>query len=387
MQQGKVNFIVDAAHGSSGKGKLSPWLMDKFGYINASSSNFPNAGHSLCFPKGKFMAKVLPTPAALKKFMGHNMVCWLSPGSGFDPERLVLEWKESGRPQILIHDRASIVTKEHKVREQSGSDSTKHIASTMQGSATALTDKILRKATCILARHVDWTQYVDTESLTEFMNSVKVIPGNEFRDRTFSELTAGRGFCHEVSQGYALSLDHGSHWPECTSRSCTLQAGMDQMAVPPSMVGDVYLNLRSVPIRVGNVVEDGVQQGYSGDFYPDSIELTWDQVAKNAGMPEEEAQALKKNELTTVTKRQRRCASFSWINLKDAVRTNGATKLCVNFIQYINWNDRGLIGGKEAFEKLSKESRDFITKIEEVANVPVVLIGTGAMHDEMISLL
>jgi len=388
MQQGKINFIIDQAHGSSGKGKLSPWLVDHFNFKNVSSSNFPNAGHCLRYTdEYKFMAKVIPTSAALKKFQNRDIVCWLSPGSGFDPERLILEWNESGRPQIFIHERASIVTKEHKLREQSGIDSTKHIASTMQGSATALTDKILRKANCVLAKNVDWNKYVNQNDLSEFMKTVKIMTGQEFRNRTHDELNKMNGFCHEVSQGYALSIDHGSHYPMCTSRNCTLQAGMDQMAIPPKMVGDVYLNIRSIPIRVGNVIENGEQKGYSGDFYPDSIELTWEQVAKNAKMPDEEVEKLKKSELTSVTKRQRRCATFSWINLKDAVRVNGATRLCVNFIQYINWNDRGLKGGREAFEKLSRESRGFISKIEEEVNVPVVLVGTGALHDEVISLL
>jgi adenylosuccinate synthase len=389
MRQGKFNFIIDQAHGSSGKGKLSPWLVDHFDFKNVSSSNFPNAGHTLEYtnlPGQKFMAKVLPTSAALKKFQNRDVVCWLSPGSGFDPERLILEWNESGKPQTFIHERASIVTKEHKLREQSGADSTKHIASTMQGSAAALIDKILRKADCILAKNVDWGKYVNQDDLPEFTEKVKTITGQEFRNKTYDELNKNNGFCHEVSQGYALSIDHGSHYPMCTSRNCTLQAGMDQMAVPPSKVGDVYLNIRSIPIRVGNVIENGEQKGYSGDFYPDSIELTWEQVAKNAGMSIEETENLKKRELTTVTLRQRRCATFSYIGLKDAVRVNGATKLCVNFIQYINWNDRGLKGGIEAFEKLSKESRDFISKIEETVNIPVVLIGTGALHDEVISL-
>lgn len=161
---------------------------------------------------------------------------------------------------------------------------------------------------------------------------------------------------------------------------------MDQMAIPPALVGDIYMNVRTYPIRVGNVVEAGVQQGYSGDFYPDQQELTWEEVGLRAGMPAEEQKNLLQRELTTVTKRQRRVATFSEMGLRDAVLTNGATKLCVNFIQYIDWNDAGLRGGREVFDKLSKKSRDFIAKVEETANVPVVLIGTGALHDQVIDL-
>jgi adenylosuccinate synthase len=221
----------------------------------------------------------------------------------------------------------------------------------------------------------------------EFAEQVKVIDAFEFRNLTHNLINEGHTWLHEGSQGYALSIDHGSHYPFCTSRNCTLQAAMDHMAVPPSMIGDVYMNLRTVPIRVGNVVEDGEQKGYSGDFYPDCKELTWEQVADQAGMPDEEKKILAERERTTVTKRIRRVATFSWIGLQDAVRTNGVTKISVNFVQYLNWKDHGIRGGKEALEKLSSESRQFIDKVEEIAQVPVVLIGTGADHDDIISLL
>jgi len=163
-----------------------------------------------------------------------------------------------------------------------------------------------------------------------------------------------------------------------------VQQALDHMAVPPQLLGDVYLNLRTYPIRVGNVVENGVQKGYSGDFYPDCKELTWEQVAAESGMPSEETVKLAERERTTVTKRIRRVCTFSWMGLRDSVRVNGATKLSVNFIQYIDWRDNGLRGGKEAFEKLTPKSRAFISKIEDTTGVPVVLIGTSANHEDMI---
>ena len=162
---------------------------------------------------------------------------------------------------------------------------------------------------------------------------------------------------------------------------------MDDMAIPAGMVGDVYLNLRSFNIRVGNVVENGVTVGHSGDFYPDCKELTWEQIGKEAGMPDQEINALAERERTTVTKRIRRVCSFSWVGLEDAVTSNGATKLALNFVQYLDWRDNGLRGGRSAFIKLSHKTRALIEKIEQTTSLPVVLIGTGADHEDMISLL
>jgi len=379
MQNGKMNFIIDQSFGSSGKGKVSSYLADINNVTHVSSSNFPNAGHSVVDDNGdKFIAKALPTACFLKKMRGFAMNAFVSPGSGFSWGQVKKEWEESGRPNVFIHDRANIVNESHKKREMSGSDSTKHIASTMQGTAAAMTDKILRRPEVELARSevdLSWSE-----------GNVQVLDSMSFRDVVHGHINSGKTWLHEGSQGYALSIDHGPQYPHTTSRNCTLQSYMDHMAIPPSMVGDVYMNLRTFPIRVGNVVESGVQKGYSGDFYSDSRELTWAEVAGMAGMPEEEAEMLLKRELTTVTKRLRRVSTFSWIGLQDAVRVNGATKMCVNFIQYLNWKDAGLKGGKESFEKLSKESRAFIAKVEEVSNIPVVLVGTGEKHGEVINL-
>jgi adenylosuccinate synthase len=392
MQDGKFNVIIDAFWGSSGKGKTSTWLADHFAVTRVSSSNFPNAGHTAAFEDGtKFVAKAIPTAAILKKTRGMGIECFLSPGSGFAWAQLVKEWKEAGKPTIRIHERASIVTDDHAKREREGHESTMHIASTMQGSAAALVDKVLRKADCKLAWNTHEAMLKEFEgSLSpEFAETVSVVRADAFRGLSQGAvLDEQHTWLHEGSQGFSLSIDHGSHYPHCTSRNCTVQAALDHMAMPPQVLGDVYLNLRTFPIRVGNVVDaDGKQKGYSGDFYPDCKEMTWEQVAAESGMPAEEAKILAERERTTVTKRIRRVCNFTHFGLQDAVRTNGATKLVMNFIQYINWEDRGLKGGKEAFAKLSKKSREFIAKVEESVNVPVVLVGTGALHDEMISLL
>jgi len=401
MQTGRLNILLDAFWGSSGKGKTSAWLADRFNITHVSSSNFPNAGHTAAFEDGtKFIAKAIPTAAILRKVKGTGIKNFISPGSGFAWLQLIKEWKESGRPDIYIHSRANIVNDSHKKREAEGQESTKHIASTMQGSATAMVDKILRKADCDLAGSHPFRELMEEcfhkdqmmadaflnqhEVLDEFLERVRVIDAQEFRNVTHSALQNGQTWLHEGSQGYALSIDHGSHYPFCTSRNCSVQAAMDHMAVPPKLVGDVYLNLRTFPIRVGNVVENGIQKGYSGDFYSDCKEWTWEQVAAYSGMPSDEAQKLAERERTTVTKRIRRVTNFSFEGLKDAVQTNGATKLVMNFIQYIDWKDNGLKGGAEAFEKLSSKSRKFIDQVEESAGIPVVLVGTGALHEDMI---
>jgi len=396
MQHGKFNILLDAFWGSSGKGKVSAWLADAFGVSHVSSSNFPNAGHTFQSGDYRFVAKALPTALALRHARGVGIQGWLSAASGLTVsqsgtwDRLVVEWLASGKPSLCIHARASIVTPQHAEAEQNGSGSTKHIASTMQGCSASMVDKILRKKDCLLAgaRPVaEWTGNIDGAEIEEFISKVRILDGMHFRSSVQGLIRSGNTWLHEGSQGYALSIEHGSSYPHCTSRNCTAQKAMDDMAIPASMVGDVYLNLRTFGIRVGNVEENGVQLGYSGDFYPDCHELTWQQVAQDAGMPPNEATALIERERTTVTKRIRRVCTFSWTGLEDAVATNGATKLVLNFVQYLDWRDHGLRGGREAFNRLSAKTRAMIDKIEATTSLPVVLIGTGADHADMISLL
>lgn len=769
MQTGKFNILLDAFWGSSGKGKMATWLADKFEVSRVSSSNFPNAGHSAVFDDGtKFVSKAIPTASIIQKVRNRKMQCYISPGSGFNWERLISEWEETGKPRIWIHGRASLVNESHAARERAGSDSTKHIASTMQGSGAAISDKIMRRPDCALAQS-DEVSLFSLLRGKEYADMIQVIDPEAFRRMTWEALEAGYTWLHEGSQGFALSIDHGSHYPNClsadsrvlmadgttckirdlqnqigqevqsidrtgkivnrkiinwwkhqlndrdwynvltetsvynshdqqwigpkftedhkirtlsgvkkvseigpgdrvytneaeldgdglqiflgsilgdgcvprmkklkkratlqishgekqkdylyakaeilsryvggfvrtltysdrsfkpgnksvryssahslsvmrmatslgclgkkapdfqsiielidwrglaiwfqddgswkqggngkdvmlftngfeedsvrmlaellkgkfglnfsvdmvkasknsewdqneekrypvlrlsrhdhtkwfegiqnfmhpcmnyklpdgmqamwswkdhdkttlitevvtevvksrrrphrgegvcfdievedthnffvsndkgffnvencTSRNCTVQAAMDHMAVPPALVGDVYLNLRTFPIRVGNVYEDGKEVGFSGGFYSDCEEMTWEQIAEESGMPEEEAKILAERERTTVTKRVRRVCNFTFEGLEQAVKVNGATKLALNFVQYLDWKDQGIRGEKDAFNKLSSKTRELISSIEEETNVPVVLIGTGANHEDVISLL
>jgi hypothetical protein len=70
------------------------------------------------------------------------------------------------------------------------------------------------------------------------------------------------------------------------------------------------------PIRVGNTPD-----GYSGDWYPDQEEITWEEIGIEA-------------ELTTVTKRPRRIASWSWHQIVDALNDCDPDEIFLNFCNY-----------------------------------------------------
>lgn len=210
---------------------------------------------------------------------------------------------------------------------------------------------------------------------------VDVITSTPSRYRT-------EAYCIEVSDthNFYVSNEKGMFAvSNCTFRDCTPQQAYADFSILPSMVGDVYLNVRSFPIRVGNnYTADGKQVGYSGDFCDDQVETTWEQIARDAEMPPDEAAALAERERTTVTKKIRRVATQSWKLLRYAADSTGATKVVLNFPQYIHWSAYGVRGGMKEFRELHPKVRSYIDKMEEATNLKVVMIGTSAQHDDYI---
>jgi adenylosuccinate synthase len=108
----------------------------------------------------------------------------------------------------------------------------------MQGCSAAMVEKILRKKDCLLAGSKSVREWVDLNEsdLEEFLSQVRILDGMHFRTSVQQLIQSGNTWLHEGSQGYALSIDHGSHYPQCTSRNATAQKAMDDMAIPAQMV-------------------------------------------------------------------------------------------------------------------------------------------------------
>lgn len=389
---GSFHTLTDLVAGSSGKGSVSPRLTELLGVHHVSCHNGPGSGHSMRTGANLFVSKVIPTPMYLKKVKGTPLTGLLSPGCAFRPAQLLWEWDYCSRPQLLIHDRAVVVTEAHAEVERGA---VKRIASTMQGGAAAMCAKVMRHPDTTMARHLpdilremvgasDGHGGTLSAALVDaFLEQTSIVSGQVFRDCTFRALEQGcatggaKGILHEGSQGYALSINHGLEWPHTTSRDCDTMTAMSYMAIPPQSAGRVFGVLRANHmIRVGNVVEDGKVVGDSGGGYPDQHETTWEALARAAGMPEEEIAVLKAREHTTVSRRLRKVFTESRSGLADAIRTCGVTDLVVNFVQYIDWKDNGV----RDWSALSTATRKYIDGLEDDFGVRVCMAGTGADH-------
>lgn len=352
MKFGKFNIVVDGQWGSCGKGLIAGYLARKYNVDVASTNNLPNAGHTLVMDEGeKFVSKILPVSTFLNKF-GQNVQSYIGPGAGFFLDRLMSEAEECATKSFRVHPRTMVVQDRHAEIERSA---TKHIASTMQGSGAVQVDRLMRGADVKLAR--------DFDELNDYVSEDWISEVHQKLNKSM--------WLHEGSQGFSLGMLHGSHYPHCTSRECTTAREMKDMGFAPQQIGDVYVVIRPYPIRVGNVVEDGKQVGYSGDVYPGQTELEWSEIKAWSGYPVD----YDLHEMTTVTKRLRRVFTFSMDQVRKACLVNGATKLALNFANYLDYECYGTNG--RILRRLPVEVRKFIDRLEDELGIPVALVGTG----------
>jgi adenylosuccinate synthase len=164
----------------------------------------------------------------------------------------------------------------------------------------------------------------------------------------------------EGTQGTALSLFHGDY-PHVTSRDTTVAGCLAEAGIPPARVRKVILVCRTYPIRVGD--------GPAGSSGPMQQPITWDEISLRSGVSVDELHSVEKG---SVSGKPRRVSEFDWELLRRSVELNAPTDIALTFADYIDVANRGA----RRYDQLSEETLRFIHEVEQVARVPVSLIGT-----------
>lgn len=325
----KVDLIVDLQFGSTGKGALCGFLVNERRYDTVVSCNMPNAGHTyMPNPDKKLVFKALPVGACGR--LVENVM--IGPGSVFSIDQLTKELAMMRNGAMLwIHENAVILNPDHAKVEKG---TLGHIASTMQGSAAAIIEKMWRGSYPIIARDVlKGTMFesclVDTRRWITILQRSKMILA-------------------EGSQGYSLGINT-SFYPHTTSRDCTPAAFLSGMCIPLPMLRHVYGCARTYPIRVGNI-----PGGHSGPPYPDQLELQWSDIGVQP-------------ETTTVTGRERRVFTFSYNQIWESIAMCGPDAVFLNFCNYL---------------KSQEDFSDILTAIA-TAGSSVWWTGWGATHSDI----
>ena len=304
-----MTAIVDLQFGSTGKGLLAGFLSERNQYDTVVSANMPNAGHTFVDANGnKWINKVLPSGLYSHKlrYVG------LGPGAVFNPHVLVHEIDEMRDriytdPRIIIHEAAALLHPHHADEERK----LNAIASTMQGSAEAMIEKIRRQGpggntVGFSHAYLDAIKTGRGEPLSSF-----IVSSHEW----LAMMMHSENILCEGSQGYSLGINAG-FYPYCTSRDCTVWRLMSDCALPAVSQKTVIGTARVHPIRVGNT-----EGGNSGPGYADQKETSWEALGQEP-------------EYTTVTRRVRRVFTFSEQQIREAIVASGVDRVFLNFCNY-----------------------------------------------------
>lgn len=319
---GKASVLVGGGFGSEGKGQIAGWLAHNNRFKPArpfdwgTCNSGAQAGHTTRWrtndmDEQKFICYHLPTCSVVWHKFGDAASTYINAGAIIDVEQLMKELDDTqmidnAKTRLFIHPNATVIAQEDKDAERLMESSTMRVASTMKGVGSALSRKIMRKAR--VAHQVDELKpYIRLVNLTQ-------------------ELSRGKAVFVEIPQGFGLSLNHGHKYPYTTSRDCWVGSGLSDAGIHPSFLSDICMVVRTKPIRVGPIFnERGEKLGDSGPFYPGSSELSWERDLPG-----------KEPELTTVTKRVRRIATWSDEQYYIACLFNRPTLVALSFVDYLS---------------------------------------------------
>lgn len=329
---GQVDVVVGGQFGSEAKGKTVAYLAN--GYALAIRSGGPNAGHTVIHNGTTY--KVRQVSAA---FVNPNAELALAAGALIDPEVLAQEVAHTGvADRLTVDPAAGLITQAHKNAEQA---ITQSISSTGTGTGASLMGRIGR------------TGYV---LAGEGLKGYRQTPVSE---RANALVDKGARVLLEGSQGFGLSLYHGTY-PHVTSRDTSASGLLSEVGLSPRMVGDIYMVVRTYPIRVG---------GPSG---PLEGELSWDELSRRVGKPLVEH--------STVTKKVRRIAALDVALVQRAVQVNRPTCVVLTFFDYL-FPD---LAGANDWSQLTPAAKSKVEELERAFGAPIGLISTGPATDAMI---
>lgn len=297
-----VHAIVDGQYGSTGKGVLAAWLAEQPGAEAvklAITNGGPNSGHTFYHNDEKHVLKQLPT-FAVKRYLMGDIYCsaYLSAGAVINPAVLAMEASRYSGIRIFVHPNAAWLKPKDQAAEHSGSVAA--VAGTRSGTGAVMARKVLRDPDAVAGAH-----------------SLAGMPHNVYFYNSPFVLEAAPAVL-EISQGFSLGLNDHRFYPKVTSRECTVMQGISDARIPPRLVQRTYMSIRTFPIRVGDV------DGHSaGGWYPDQTETTWEALGVEP-------------ELTTVTQRVRRVATFSRTQFMQACAANDPDFVFVNFLNYLS---------------------------------------------------
>src|SRR5713101_1222975 len=333
--------VVGGQYGSEGKGKVSAFITKQENIDICVRCGGPNSGHSFVDENGRtIVLRQLPTG-----FVNPRTRLLIPAGALIDPLVLKqeIDWLSLPGDRIGI-DRKSFIISEDDRENERRLGLRERLSSTLCGVGAAQARRVLRAEDARLARDV----VSDHPWLSKYLTDVS--------DEVNTSLDHEGKVLIEGTQGFGLSLYHSDHYPRTTSRDTTAAGFVSEVGVSPRLVTEVVVVFRTFPIRVA-----GQQAGPLHD------EITWEEIRKDSGYPHSI------EERTSVTDNVRRVARFDWLLATKAIAMNRPTRVAINGLDLLNYNDLGLTD----FGSLSRLAVDLIRRVGEMSSCDTLYGGTG----------
>lgn len=415
--------VIGAQWGDEGKGKIVDLLTPQVDLVVRFQGG-ANAGHTLVVDGKKLVLHLLPSG-----MLHSECTCIIGNGVVLDPQACLEEiaiCKDRGLPvegRLWISPQAHVVLPQHKqidaLREaQSGAGK---IGTTKRGIGPAYESKVARSgvrccdlidATALSKRLQsvlpDLNRYIVTmlggkpldmeATLTAF-----AAYGAQLRPYVqdtvsliHAALDAGKHLLFEGAQGTALDVDHGTY-PYVTSSTTVASGACSGSGVGPTAITQVLGVAKAYCTRVGE-----------GPFPTELHDATGTQLRERGG------------EFGATTGRPRRCGWIDTVALRHAARVNGLTGLALTKVDVLSglqeikigvgyllhgkpleglpsdvetlstvqpvyethpgWD--GDLAGVAARHDLPAPLQSYLTRLEALIGVPVVLLSYGPERDQ-----
>jgi len=423
----KTVVVLGTQWGDEGKGKIVDLLTDQADAVVRFQGGH-NAGHTLVIGGKKTVLHLIPSG-----ILRENVLCLIGNGVVLSPAALLDEMAEleaNGVPvraRLRLSPSCPLILPYHVALDQAreAARGSAKIGTTGRGIGPAYEDKVARRSVrlgdlmCrdrfatklrevmeyhnfVLTQYfkvpaVDYTQVL--EEALQMAEQMRPLVA-DVTSLLHSYREQGKRIMFEGAQGSLLDIDHGTY-PFVTSSNTTAGGTATGSGFGPLYLDYVLGITKAYTTRVG-----------SGPF---PTEL-FDDVGKHLSS--------KGNEFGATTGRARRCGWFDAMALRQAVRINSVSGLCLTKLDVldgldevkicIGYNDRqgrpaplpidaedyeGLVpvyeavpGWKEStlgvqkLEDLPVNARAYIRRIETVVGAPIDIISTGPDRVETIIL-
>ncbi len=419
--------VLGTQWGDEGKGKVVDLLTDQAAVV-ARFQGGHNAGHTLVIGGEKTVLHLIPSG-----ILREGVTCLIGNGVVLAPDALLKEMAELEEKNVPVRERlrlspaCPLILPYHIALDQARevARGAAKIGTTGRGIGPAYEDKVARRGLRLgdmlnaerfagkLREVMEYhnfvlTQYYKVDAVDYQKTLDDALTMAEQLRPMVADVTGmlhdyraqGANILFEGAQGSLLDIDHGTY-PYVTSSNTTAGGTATGSGFGPLYLDYVLGITKAYTTRVG-----------SGPF---PTEL-FDEVGRHL--------AEKGHEFGATTGRARRCGWFDAVALKQSVRINSISGLCLTKLDVLDgldtirvctgyqntagedvaipldcddyegltpvyedlpgWSDSTL--GAKTLEALPTAARDYIARIEQLVGVPIDIISTGPDRVETIVL-